>query len=91
MQKWRSSGNSKRKSKVFDPAVGEQTAEVQLATAGTGDVLAGIIGSLVAQNLEEPEVVGVQIHTIAAKKILAEGNKTIVASDLLKKISSSIN
>ncbi len=62
-----------------------------LATAGTGDVLAGIIGGLVAQNLKEPEVVGVQIHTIAAKKILAEGNKTLVASDLLKKISSSIN
>ena len=26
------SGNSKRKSKVFDPAIGEQIAEVKLAT-----------------------------------------------------------
>ena len=50
-----------------------------LASAGTGDVLAGIIGALIAQKYKHPEVAGVQIHTIAAKKILAEGQKTLVA------------
>ena len=61
-----------------------------LASAGTGDVLAGIIGALIAQKNKHPEVAGVIIHTIAAKKILAEGQKTLVAGDLLKKIGSSI-
>ena len=39
-----------------------------LASAGTGDVLAGIIGALIAQNSKQPEVVGVQIHTSAARQ-----------------------
>ena len=60
-----------------------------LATAGSGDVLAGIIGGLIAQNIKNPEVLGVQIHTHAANEFLKNGNKTIVASDLLSKISSS--
>ncbi len=62
-----------------------------LASAGTGDVLAGIIGSLVAQKYKNPELIGVQIHTIATKKILKQENGTLIASDLLKKISSSIS
>ena len=60
-----------------------------LATAGSGDVLAGIIGGLIAQNIKNPEVLGVQIHTHSANEFLKNGNKTIVASDLLSKISSS--
>ena len=60
-----------------------------LATAGSGDVLAGIIGGLIAQNIKNPEVLGVKIHTQSANELLKSGNKTIVASDLLSKISSS--
>ena len=62
-----------------------------LASAGTGDVLAGIIGALAAQNSKNPEIAGVQIHTNAAKKILESGQKTLIAGDLLEKIGSSIN
>ena len=62
-----------------------------LASAGTGDVLAGIIGSLVAQKHKDAEVLGVKIHTMAAKKILSEGNKTLIAGDLFKRISSSLS
>ena len=54
-----------------------------LATAGTGDILAGIIGGLVAQKVKEAEINGVLIHTAAAKALLNEGKKTIIASDLL--------
>ena len=60
-----------------------------LATAGTGDILAGIIGGLVAQKVKEAEINGVLIHTAAAKALLNEGKKTIIASDLLAEINSS--
>ena len=60
-----------------------------LATAGTGDILAGIIGGLVAQKIKEAEINGVLIHTAAAKILLNEGKKTIIASELIAKISSS--
>ena len=53
-------------------------------------MLAGIIGALVAQKCKKPELLGVQLHTVAAKKILAEGQKTLIAGELLKKIGSSI-
>mgnify|MGYP003342231416 FL=1 len=60
-----------------------------LATAGTGDILAGIIGGLVAQKVKEAEINGVLIHTAAAKALLNKGKKTIIASDLLAEINSS--
>ena len=56
-----------------------------LASAGTGDVLAGIIGALIAQKNKHPEVAGVIIHTIAAKKILAEGSKNFSCRRPFKK------
>ncbi len=62
-----------------------------LATAGSGDVLAGIIGGLVAQKIQEPELLGVQIHTLAAKQLLSKNYKTMIASDILNKISSILN
>ena len=62
-----------------------------LATAGSGDVLAGIIGGLVAQGCKNPELLGVKIHTYAANSIALEKKNTIIASDLLNKISSSID
>ena len=62
-----------------------------LASAGSGDILAGIIGGLIAQGHKEPELAGVQIHSYAANLLALEKNKTLIASDLLNKISSSIN
>ena len=62
-----------------------------LASAGSGDILAGIIGGLIAQGHKEPELAGVQIHSYAANLLALEKNKTLIASDLLNKISSSID
>ena len=62
-----------------------------LASAGSGDILAGIIGGLIAQNHKQPELAGVQIHSYAANLLVQEKNKTLIASDLLNKISSSID
>tara|TARA_E500000331_G_scaffold327062_1_gene345680 strand:- start:797 stop:2128 length:1332 start_codon:yes stop_codon:yes gene_type:complete len=61
-----------------------------LASGGTGDVLAGIIGSLIAQKYVKPEINGVIIHTKSAKQLLSENKKTLIATDLIEKISSSI-
>ena len=57
-----------------------------LATAGTGDVLSGIVGGLLCQNISEPEIKGVQIHTTCAKKILNKKHETLIASDLINLI-----
>jgi len=57
-----------------------------LATAGTGDILAGIIGGLIAQGLKpfDSACVGVYIHGFAAEQIREQiGNAGLLASDLL--------
>lgn len=60
-----------------------------LATAGTGDVLAGIIGSLVGRGFSTIEAakIGVLIHSLAAE-IANEtyGEESMIASDLIKAI-----
>ena len=57
-----------------------------LATAGTGDVLAGIIGALLGQRLEpfEAAVTGVLLHGAAGEEAAARmGDTGVLASDLL--------
>ena len=60
-----------------------------LATAGTGDILSGLIGSLLAQGYDESDSmkIGSWIHAesalIFSKKF---GNHGLIASDLLKSI-----
>ena len=61
-----------------------------LSTGGTGDILSGIIGSLLSQKISFPELKGVLIHTLCAQNILKRNRKTILASDLIKEISSII-
>ncbi len=61
-----------------------------LSTGGTGDVLSGIIGSLLSQKISLPEIKGVLIHTLCAKNVLNKNRKTLLASDLVKEISSVI-
>lgn len=64
-----------------------------LATAGTGDVLAGIIAALLALNARDTEdldlvslaALGVEIHSEAARR--ASANGTIVAHDLIPEIA----
>ena len=66
-------------------------ADQRLASAGTGDVLAGIIGALLAQGLApfEAAASGAWIHAQAAKDFAwSEG---LIASDLLELLPSTID
>lgn len=57
-----------------------------LATAGTGDVLAGVIAGLAAQGLDvfDAAALGVYLHGAAGEKVRAEmGDTGMIASDLL--------
>lgn len=58
-----------------------------LATAGTGDILTGIIGSLLCQGMGviESAICGVYIHGLAADVMVKEISKTsLIATDLLE-------
>ena len=64
-------------------------ANPALATAGTGDVLAGMITGFLAQGLSpfESASAGVYLHTTAADNVSAEiGDAGLLASDLLPQI-----
>ncbi|MDA8368859.1 MAG: NAD(P)H-hydrate dehydratase [Nocardiopsaceae bacterium] len=65
------------------PAAANPTGTPLLATAGSGDVLAGLIGSLLAGGLapREAAVCGAYVHGLAAR--LARNGASISASDLL--------
>jgi len=73
-----------------DGRVSEDPHEVPaLATAGTGDVLAGIIGGLMAQGSEPfaAAVTGVYVHAAAGRRIADRlGDSGLLASDLLPEI-----
>ncbi len=60
-----------------------------LATAGTGDVLAGLVAGLLAQHVRSFDAASaaVYLHTAAAELVSAEiGHAGLLASDLLPKI-----
>jgi len=64
-----------------------------LATAGTGDVLAGIIGGLLAQGLESYDAarLGVYLHASAGRIVRDEiGEAGAIAGDLLDRIPHAI-
>ena len=64
-------------------------ANAGLASAGTGDVLAGVIAGLVAQglNLFDAAAAGVYIHGIAGEMVKGRlGDAGMVASDLLPEL-----
>jgi ADP-dependent NAD(P)H-hydrate dehydratase / NAD(P)H-hydrate epimerase len=64
-------------------------ANPALATAGTGDVLAGMISGFLAQGLEpfDAASAGVYLHTAASDNVSAEiGHAGLLASDLLPQI-----
>jgi NAD(P)H-hydrate epimerase len=65
------------------------TGNPALATAGTGDVLAGVIGSLIAQGVEPFDAarLGVFLHAQAGQLVRREiGDAGAVASDLLLRL-----
>lgn len=59
-----------------------------LATAGSGDVLSGIISSLLAQgyNTSDAAKIGVYLHGKCADVFLSKGKKTMLASDIISMI-----
>ena len=66
------------------------TGNSGLATGGTGDVLAGVIGGLLAQGLspEKAAVLGVYLHGAAGDLAAAElGAAGMIAGDLLEELA----
>jgi NAD(P)H-hydrate repair Nnr-like enzyme with NAD(P)H-hydrate dehydratase domain len=61
----------------------------QLATAGSGDVLAGVVASLLAQGMEafESACAAVWLHAAAARKAIEHtGRRTLIAEDLIAEL-----
>ncbi len=56
-----------------------------MATAGSGDVLTGIIGALRAQGLdaEEAACAGVCLHAAAGDRAARRGERGLIASDII--------
>lgn len=64
-----------------------QTANPALAKGGTGDVLAGLIGGLLAQGMNLPDAasLGVALHSLAGTAMRAQhGDRAGMASELLE-------
>lgn len=69
-------------------------ANPNLATAGTGDILAGIITGLLAQKIEplDAAISGVYLHGLSAEMANPENTSSgIIASDILPYIPIAIN
>ncbi|MEM8843539.1 MAG: NAD(P)H-hydrate dehydratase [Pseudomonadota bacterium] len=64
-----------------------------LATGGTGDVLAGIIGSFIAQGLTPIDAAecATTIHGLAAERISQFGTRGLLASDLFPELIKLVN
>lgn len=84
---------------IISNAAGEQivcaVGNPGMASAGMGDLLAGIIGALVAQgfNLMDASVLGVCIHGEAAERAATQDNhyRGLLASDLLDHLPALLN
>lgn len=78
-----------------DGRVSEDPHEVPaLATGGTGDVLSGIIGGLIAQGSDPftAAVTGVYVHAAAGRQIAQRlGDSGLLAGDLLTEIPAVMN
>jgi ADP-dependent NAD(P)H-hydrate dehydratase / NAD(P)H-hydrate epimerase len=66
------------------------TGNPLLATAGTGDVLAGMIGALLAQGYAAADAarIGVALHGAAADELAKRGAKRSVASDVIAALTT---
>lgn len=64
-----------------------------MATGGTGDVLAGVIGALLVQtgDLERSARAGVLLHALAGDGAAVAGERGMVASDLLPELRAWAN
>jgi NAD(P)H-hydrate epimerase len=69
-------------------------ANPALATGGTGDVLAGLIGGLLAQGLSPFDAarLGVVVHALAADAVIDRSDgRTLLASDLVPEVPSVLH
>jgi hydroxyethylthiazole kinase-like uncharacterized protein yjeF len=75
---------------ALDPVLVNTTGTPWLATAGTGDVLSGLAGALLAQGLLPPEaaIAAAYLHGLAAR-IAADGATPIGASDLVRALPAA--
>jgi len=81
-------------SKKTEPSFINPFGNKGMATAGMGDVLAGVIGGLLGQglSLKESATLGSMIHSCAADRAANErGQIGLMASDLFDKIQEIIN
>jgi NAD(P)H-hydrate epimerase len=64
-----------------------------LATGGTGDVLAGVLGSLLVQtrDLKVAARAGVLLHALAGDSAALHGERGMIASDLLPHVRAWAN
>ena len=70
------------------------TGNAAMATAGTGDVLAGLIGALLAQGLSPLQAAqaGVYLHGLAGDQVCAElGATGLIASDLIRALPRAMH
>ena len=68
------------------------TGNAALATAGTGDVLTGMITSLLAQSYEpvDAAIIGVYLHGLTADIALPEtGYQSFIASDIIDRLGKA--
>lgn len=64
-----------------------------MATAGMGDVLSGVLGGLLAQGIpqEDAAKLGVLVHALAGDLAAKQGERGMIASDLIKCLKKVIN
>jgi len=80
---------------IFDGETSYQntTGNAALATAGSGDVLTGIIASLLAQSYEpiDAAILGVYLHGVTADLALPEtGYESFLASDIIATLGKAL-
>jgi len=64
-----------------------------MASGGMGDVLTGVIAGLLAQGLSltDAACVGVWVHAIAADRAAQDGERGLLASDVLAHLRAGVN
>ncbi len=70
------------------------TGNAGLATAGTGDVLTGILSAFLAQGYEplDAAILGVYLHGLAADKALnSQSCESMIAGDVIENIGNAFN